>query len=40
VIWLNVGNCSKSTVKAILRDGVERIRRFAADPAAGLLELP
>ena len=40
VIWLNVGNCSKSAVESILRDAVERIRSFAADPATGLLELP
>jgi predicted nuclease of predicted toxin-antitoxin system len=40
VIWLNVGNCSKSAVEVILRDGVERIHTFAADPAAALLVLP
>ena len=40
VIGLSIGNCSTARLEKLIRDRVEEIAAFAADPAAAFLPLP
>ena len=40
VIGLSLGNCSTARLEQLLRDHLDEVRRFDADPTAAFLPLP
>lgn len=39
VVWLRLGNCTTGDLERTLRNASQLIADFAADPAAGVLEI-
>ncbi len=39
IIWLQVGNCTTSTIEKILRDNTAAIEQFTSDSQIGILKL-
>lgn len=39
IIWLQVGNCTTTTIEKILRDNAAVIAQFTSDPQSGVLKL-